>query len=369
MRVAVTGATGNVGVEVMKRLLADPAVTSLVGIVRRPPTDAGDHIARPSGDTGARMAPATGAGERLSPSSGMREPISWVACDVSADTAPAELTRALTGVDTVIHLAWLLQPSHRPQVMRQTNIDGTAHLLRAVEQAGVGALVHASSLGAYSPGPDKVTRVDESWPTAGVAGSLYSAQKAEAERMLDRFESGHPAVRVARIRPAVVLQRDAAAEQARYFLGRLLPARAVRRSLIPVLPLPRQLVTQVVHASDIADLFARAALDETARGAYNGAGEPALTPEVIARAFKARLVPLPASVLRVAAEATWRLRLQPTDRGWIELALRSPLLDSGRAMTDLGWRPAHTAEETFAEALAGLEQKAGGSTPVLSRDT
>ena len=37
MRVAVTGATGNVGTSLIRALAADPAIVSLVGVARRRP--------------------------------------------------------------------------------------------------------------------------------------------------------------------------------------------------------------------------------------------------------------------------------------------------------------------------------------------
>ena len=41
MRIAVVGASGNVGTAVLRRLAAEPSVAEIVGIARRPPTDAG----------------------------------------------------------------------------------------------------------------------------------------------------------------------------------------------------------------------------------------------------------------------------------------------------------------------------------------
>lgn len=335
MRVAVTGASGNIGVRLVERLLRDDRVNEVVALARRPPEQEG------------------------------RARVRWAPVDLGDDAAPALLTRVVADADVVVHLAWLLQPSHQPGVMERTNITGTAHLLRAVEQAGVGAVVHASSVGVYSPGPNKVRRVDESWPTLGIPDSLYSAHKVRVERMLDTFERDHPGVRVARVRPAIVLQREAAAEQARYFLAPLVPTRLVRRALLPVLPLPDRVVTQVVHAADIADLFALAVLNPDARGAYNGADEPVLDPAALGRALHARRLRVPEALLRAVVEVSWRLRLQPTDRGWVELGLRSPLLDTRRARAELGWVPAHDAAATLLEAVEGMADGAGGPTPVL----
>ena len=79
--------------------------------------------------------------------------------------------------------------------MWRTNVVGTERVLAAASAAGVGALVCASSVGAYSPGP-KDRQVDEGWPTHGVTTSSYSRDKAYQERLLDLFERDHPEVRV-----------------------------------------------------------------------------------------------------------------------------------------------------------------------------
>jgi hypothetical protein len=63
--------------------------------------------------------------------------------------------------------------------------------------------------------------MDESWPTGGVPANLYSRQKAEVERRLDRLEAVAPGLRVVRLRPALVFSRAAASETRRLFAGPL----------------------------------------------------------------------------------------------------------------------------------------------------
>ncbi len=162
----------------------------------------------------------------------------------------------------------------------------------ALVAAGVPHLVHTSSVGAYSPGP-KDRRVDESWPTGGIAGSWYSRQKAAAERLLDDVERSGADLGVTRVRPALVMQREAGAEVGRYFGGRLLPAlpRSVG-SRHPCCRCPRELRTQVVHADDLAEAF-RLAVHARPGGGLNVAGEPVLGPDDLARALGAqRSVPV-----------------------------------------------------------------------------
>lgn len=100
-------------------------------------------------------------------------------------------------------------------------------------------------------------------------------------------------------------------------------------------------------------------------GAFNVAAEPVLDPDRLAELFGARKVPVPPAVLRGAAEVTWRLRLQPTPPGWVDMALAVPLMDTTRARTELGWEPTRTAEDALLEVVEGMAESAGAPTPVL----
>src|ERR687894_2397080 len=115
------------------------------------------------------------------------------------------------------------------------NDEGSMRVAWAAKKAGVPALLYASSVGAYSPGP-KDRRVDESWPTNGISTSFYARHKAEVERRLDRFERERPEVRVVRLRPALKFKREAAAGIRRLFAGPFLVNPLLRPRLIPVVP-------------------------------------------------------------------------------------------------------------------------------------
>jgi len=85
----------------------------------------------------------------------------------------------------VVHLAWLIQPSRDLAMLEATNVEGSRRVFAAAAAVGAGTLVHASSIGAYSPGP-KDDPVGEDHPTDGIPTSFYSRHKAAAERLLDR---------------------------------------------------------------------------------------------------------------------------------------------------------------------------------------
>ena len=331
MRVVVVGATGNVGTSLVRALSADPAVTSIAGVSRRTP----DYDL---------------------------PKVQWTAADVSRD----DLSGPFAGADVVVHLAWLIQPSHRLDVLEATNVSGSKRVFEAAAAAGAGALVYASSVGAYSYGP-KDRAVDESWPTEGIPTSFYSRHKAATERLLDRFESEHPNVRVVRLRPGLIFKREAASGIRRLFVGRLLPPQLLRPSLIPVVPRTDRLVFQAVHTDDVAEAY-RLAIVGDARGAFNIAADPVLDPDELGRILGARQVPVPAKVLRAFADASWRAHLQPTPPGWVDLAIGAPVLDTTRARNELGWQPTRTSGDALRELLEGLADRASGPTPALARE-
>lgn len=332
MRVVVVGATGNVGTSVLRSLADEPAVDSVLGVARRLP-----DLRYPKTD--------------------------WAQADVSS----SELAPLFRGADVVIHLAWLIQPGRDHATLRATNVDGSARVFEAVAAAGVPAVVYASSVGAYSPGP-KDRRVDESWPTGGIESSFYSRHKAEVERLLDRFERETPSVRVVRLRPALIFKRDAATGIRRLFAGPFLPSPLVRRELIPVVPRTRRLVFQAVHSHDVGDAYRRAAIGDV-RGAFNIAAEPVLDSAELARLLSARPIPVHPGLLRAGAALSFRLHLQPSEPGWLDMGLAVPLMDTTRANRELGWEARRGADDALRELLAGMREGAGLETPPLAPGT
>lgn len=328
MRVVVTGATGNVGTSLVEALSRDPAVQSIVGVARRRPE---------------WSAPNT----------------SWVEADVGSD----DLVPIFTGADAVVHLAWLFQPTHSPAVTWRSNAVGSIRVFDAVAAASVPVLIHASSVGAYSPGPGR-RPVDESWPTHALPVASYGREKSYVERALDAFEARHPEHRVVRLRPGFIFKREAASAQRRIFAGPLLPGFLGQRAFIPVVPALPGMTFQALHSEDAAEAYRRALLTDV-RGAFNVAADPVLDPDTLGELLQARPLPMPRRAARALLAAAWHLHLIPAEPGLLDLALSLPVMDTTRARAELGWTPRHTATEAIAEFFAGLRAKAGMATPPL----
>jgi UDP-glucose 4-epimerase len=329
MRVVVIGASGNVGTSVLRSLAKETAVESILGVARRVPEAS-------------------------------FEKTEWARADVSRD----ELVPLLRGADCVVHLAWLIQPSRDPARMWLTNVHGSRRVFHAVVDAGIPSLVYASSVGAYSAGP-KDRRVDESWPTDAIQTNTYARHKATVERELDLLEATRPELRVVRLRPAFVFKREAGSGVRRLFLGPFVPNPVVRPALIPLVPEHPRFRFQGVHSYDLGDAY-RLAIVGDARGAFNIAADPVLDGERLGRLFGARPVRVGRRAFRAFVEATWRLRVQPVEGSWVDLAYGVPLMDAARAGRELGWKPTRTSEDALLDLLGGIRDSAGLETPPLS---
>lgn len=332
MKVVVTGATGNVGTSVLRALAVDSGVDHVVALARRDP------------------------GRDL-------EGAEFVKADVTED----DLTRVFAGAGAVVHLAWLIQPGRDEALTRRVNVDGSRRVFEAVVAAKVPALVHASSVGAYSPGP-KDRRVDESWPTHGIATSFYSRHKAEVERELDSLEIDQPHLRVVRLRPGLIFKREAATEIRRLFIGPLLPGALMRSWLVPISPAIDRLRFQAVHSDDVGRAY-RAAVLSDRTGAFNVAAEPVIGPGELAGMLRARPVKVSPRALRAVAAVSYRLRLQPAEPGWVDMGLGVPLMSTERARSELGWSPQRSAIDAIGELAAGMRDGADDRTAPLARST
>lgn len=283
------------------------------------------------------------------------EGVDWHGIDIGDDDAAEHLAEVFRGADAVIHLAWALQPNRDEAAMMRTNVRGLRNVILAAVDAGIPQLAVASSVGAYSRGP-KDREVDESWPTDGVPSSQYARQKAANERMLDALERQAPDMIVTRLRPGLVMHGIAGGEVARLFLGHLVPTGWLTKVRLPFLPLPATMVSQVIHESDLAEAF-WLAVEKRAGGAFNIAADPVVSPELAAGVLRTRWTPFPEAALRATVAATWRLRLQETDPGWIDLAAGIPVMSTERARTELGWLPKVGAEAALTELIDGVARR------------
>ena len=167
MRVALTGASGYTGGRLLETL-------------------------RGRGDEVSALVRSASLSERLR-TSGAR----LVEGDLGSRDAIRDL---VTGADAVLHVAAVYRTAGHPDsYYRDVNVRGTARLLEAAAEAGVGRFVHTSTVGVH--GHVKEPPADETAPVA--PGDIYQETKAEAEALALEFhrERGLP---VAVVRPGAI---------------------------------------------------------------------------------------------------------------------------------------------------------------------
>jgi nucleoside-diphosphate-sugar epimerase len=338
MTVAVTGASGNLGTALLRRLTAPgKGVAQVRALSRRRPPD-------------------------VEPYTGVR----WYQADLGTAASEQVLAEFLDGVDAVVHLAWALQPGREPDRLHEVNVQGTRRVARAAAAAGVRHVVHMSSIGAYAAGAVG-RKVTEDWPTTGIPSAQYSRDKSEAERAVREVVGRHPDTTLTIVRPTFVMQPEASSEIGRYFLGpllfgaaRLLPGPVAR--LLP-LPLP-SLAVSFIHADDVADALERM-LDRRVPGPFNLAAEPLMDADAIARALGTVRIPVPAFALRAGLHAAFAAHLVPTEPGWLDIGVGVPALNTDRARKLLRWAPFHRGDEVLQQFVAALGAGVGSPGALL----
>ena len=99
-------------------------------------------------------------------------------------------------------------------------------------------------------------------------------------------------------------------------------------------------------------------------GAFNVAADPVID----AHALDARPLPVPPPLLRAGAAASFALRLQPSEPGWVDMAFGSPIMATDR-LRSFGWSPRRSSVAAFDELLDGLRRASGLDTPPLDPAT
>ena len=306
----------------------------------------GGHVCRRLAEGGWRVRGLVRPGRAVAPGV---EPVT--AADLGNAAAAA---RAVEGADAVVHLAARVHvmrdtSAHPLAEFRRVNVEGTRVLLDAAIRAGVRSFVLASSAKAMGEWTD-APWTEEAEPRPA---DPYGVSKLEAERLVLRRAAGTGTAATV-LRLPLVYGPGVRANVLRLFdlvwRGVPLPLRGIRNR--------RTLLFSGNAAAAVeAVLASPAAAGETF---FVSDGRAVSTPELVemiaaSLGRRARLVPLPLGLLRVAARAgdvLARVVPFPLTTAAVDRLTGSLEVDASRLARVAGFVPPYTMEQGLAETAA-----------------
>ena len=262
---------------------------------------------------------------------------------------PDVLAPAMARCTHLLHCAALVYAGGSWSKVREVNVEGTRHVLAAAVEAGVEHAVHLSSVAVYGTvdGPvDEDSPIDRDIPKR----DLYARSKREAEAIARAVEVEH-GLRVTVLRPAAVY-----GERDRLMARRI--ARMVERPVTFLLGSGHNTLP-TLYAGNVA-VAAVLALKAGRSGATFLVGQDhpltqrgLLAGLAVGLGRSPVLIPIPASLVRGAAELLQRLGVSAPGAQHLplarvaRLALSENPYGSARIRRELGWDPPYRHEDAL----------------------
>lgn len=256
-------------------------------------------------------------------------------CDIREGDRLRDLL-ARSGADTLLHLAFIANPTRDERMEYEVDVLGTRNLLYAAEALGIRRLVAASSDTVYGFFEGTPDHLPEDAPLRPTPGFRYAENKVTVEGMIEAFSARSPFCEVAVLRPCIVMgpNMDNA-------LSRALqqPALLCVRGYDPIM--------QFIHEDDVAEAFFLA-LTRPVRGAYNLAADEGIRFSEMARILDKPRIPLPAQLVYPLVEGLYRIGVLPYGSSQLDY-IRYPLsVGTEKIRRELGFSPRYTSQDTLA---------------------
>ncbi len=301
--VALTGANSFLGKNLIGLLEEDRRVVRIVALDIRPPSTAGAKT-------------------------------HYYEVDFSQATSEERMAEIFSAerVQTLVHVAFLSNPTHATAWAHEFESVGTMQVLHAARQARVSKLVHWSQTALYGARPANPNFLTEDRPLLGPADGTFFQDKIDAEREAALFAS-HPDTTVTILRTAPIL-----GPTIRSFLSRFLS-----RRLVPTL-MGFDPLWQLVHEVDAVSAF-KLAIDKDVPGTFNIVSDGVLPLSTVIRLAGRLALPIPHPIAYPLAGALWLAQLTETPVGFLDYLRYLCIADGQRAADEMGFRPTYSARE------------------------
>jgi UDP-glucose 4-epimerase len=238
------------------------------------------------------------------------------------------------GVDTLIHLAFIANPTRDPAFEYDVDVNGTKNVIDVCTRLKINKLVVASSDCAYGFFEGTPDYLPETAPVRSTPGFPYSENKAEIEKLLSEFIIKVPDCDVVIMRPCIVMGPNANNTTSKSMKD---PVIIGVRGYDPIM--------QFVHEDDAAEAFYLAAVKKV-KGIFNLAADEGLRYSSLARELSKPMVSLPAWLIYPLVQFLYIMRIVPFGKAQVDY-IRYPLsMDVQKIKTVMGFKPKYSTRET-----------------------
>lgn len=264
---------------------------------------------------------------------------------ISMDVRNPDLADLLTEyhVDTLVHLAWIFNPTHHPRLEYEVDVLGSRNVLEAARTAGVDFLLYLSSTTAYGPRPDNPPALPEDYPRRGHKTYLYSSYKAEVDTLFLEFMSQESTPKIFMVRAPIVLGKGTS-NIVSEFITRL-PFLIQVRGFDPPM--------QFLHEEDVARLLVWA-VNRRPTGVYNLSGHSTVRYSELIRQINKPCLKIPYGCLVMGLKITWSLRLLPFPPGMLDFIRYPWVADCSKFIKDYEFRPLYSSKEALNAYIKSL---------------
>ncbi|WP_182525584.1 NAD-dependent epimerase/dehydratase family protein [Nocardioides dongkuii] len=322
--VLVTGVSRDLGRRFARSIAADPGVRRVIGV----------DVVPPRGDIGE---------------------VSFVRADIRNPVIAKVIAKE--DVDTVVHMSVISTPGTAGgrNTMKELNVIGTMQLLAACQKApGLQHLVVKSSTTVYGASNRDPAMFTEDMEPRRAPTSGYAKDVAEVEGYVRGFARRRSDVRVTMLRAANVLGPQVSSPVASYFR-------------LPVIPtvLGYDARLQFLHEHDLLGVLTHAVSSDVA-GTFNVAGDGILMLSQAVRRLRRPSVRMPGFMVGNVGSTLRSARVADFSPEQLAFLTYGRGVDTTRMREVLGFEPAYTTAETFADFGAPLPPTGGHADRILA---
>lgn len=252
------------------------------------------------------------------------------------DVRSSRMKELLSGVDTVIHLAFIVQEIHDKQLTHDVNINGSKNVFEACAANRIRKLIYTSSTAAYGARADNPIGITEDHPLRPNADSYYSCDKVAVEKYMDTFIREHPEMVITVFRPPVIFGPNTTNVFVDLF--RLPVAAFLKEGVAPPF--------QLLHEDDLAEALYLAVVGDYP-GIFNIAADDYSTLRKLFRRAGIRIINVSPGFLKFLVNVLFALYLLKLSQGWISLIEFPLVMSSEKFKKASGWQPRYSTEAAF----------------------